>query len=181
MHAVRMAHRTVGHGHWHQGRFKSFPVQSDEHFLTVARKVKGNALGAGQVARAESWPYCSLFAVQAGGADMRDPCGVAGRASRRLGGERQRAADRWVVETAALERGPRLSLRRRRVDRSYSTAWVQQKGPLLFLAAFCVTGGLSGRMREIGTPPKATGMEAGTHQVSHHGPHKPTQCYSCYS
>ena len=31
----RVAHRTVGYGHLYQERFKSFPVQSDEHLLTV--------------------------------------------------------------------------------------------------------------------------------------------------
>jgi putative transposase len=58
----RVAHRTVGYGHLYQGRFKSFPVQSDEHLLTVARYVERNALGAGLVERAEEWPYGSLCA-----------------------------------------------------------------------------------------------------------------------
>ena len=41
------AHRqTAGTGPVYQGRFRSFPVQSDEHFLTVARYVEGNALRA---------------------------------------------------------------------------------------------------------------------------------------
>ncbi len=39
----RVAHRTVGHGHLYQGRFKSFPVQSDEHLLTVLRYIERNA------------------------------------------------------------------------------------------------------------------------------------------
>ena len=47
----RVAHRTVGYGHLYQGRFKSFPVQSDEHVLTVLRYVERNALGAGLVER----------------------------------------------------------------------------------------------------------------------------------
>ena len=46
-------HRTAGTGHLDQGRFKSFPVQSDEHFLTVCRYVERNALLANLVARAE--------------------------------------------------------------------------------------------------------------------------------
>ena len=37
---------TAGTGPVYQGRFKSFPVQSDEHFLTVARYVERNALRA---------------------------------------------------------------------------------------------------------------------------------------
>jgi REP element-mobilizing transposase RayT len=39
-------HRTAGTGHLHQGLFKSFPVQSDERFLTVCRYVERNALRA---------------------------------------------------------------------------------------------------------------------------------------
>jgi hypothetical protein len=45
-------HRTAGTGHLYQGRFKSFPVQSDEHFLTVCRYVERNALRANLVGRA---------------------------------------------------------------------------------------------------------------------------------
>ncbi|MGB0600486.1 MAG: hypothetical protein ACPGLY_27735, partial [Rubripirellula sp.] len=33
-------------GHVHQGRFKSLPAQSDDHFLTVARYVERNAYAA---------------------------------------------------------------------------------------------------------------------------------------
>jgi putative transposase len=65
----RVAHRTVGYGHLYQGRFKSFPVQSDEHLLTVARYVERNAVGAGLVERAELWPYGSLHAWS----DAADP------------------------------------------------------------------------------------------------------------
>jgi putative transposase len=53
-------HGTSGSGHLYQGRFKSFPVQSDEHFLTVCRFVERNALRAGLVQRAEEWNWCSL-------------------------------------------------------------------------------------------------------------------------
>jgi putative transposase len=58
----RVTHRTVGFGPLYQGRFKSFPVQRDEHLLTVARYVERNAVGAGLVERAELWPYGSLRA-----------------------------------------------------------------------------------------------------------------------
>ena len=30
-------HQTTGYGHVYQGRFKSFPVQEDEHFYVVCR------------------------------------------------------------------------------------------------------------------------------------------------
>src|SRR5688572_18565976 len=42
-HAYR---QTGGTGPVYQGRFKSFPVQTDEHFLAVARYVERNALRA---------------------------------------------------------------------------------------------------------------------------------------
>ncbi len=56
------AHRkTSGTGPVYQGRFKSFPVQTDEHFLTVARYVERNALRAKLVDRAEAWQWGSLW------------------------------------------------------------------------------------------------------------------------
>src|SRR5438105_4281159 len=45
----------VGTGHLYQGRFKSFPVQDDDHFLVVARYVERNALRAGLVFQAQDW------------------------------------------------------------------------------------------------------------------------------
>ena len=53
-------YRTGGEGHIYQGRFKSFPVQDDEHFLVVCRYVERNALRAGLVKRAEDWRWGSL-------------------------------------------------------------------------------------------------------------------------
>jgi putative transposase len=53
-------YQTSGTGPLYQGRFKSFPVQSDEHFYTVARYVERNALTANLAERAEAWPWGSL-------------------------------------------------------------------------------------------------------------------------
>jgi putative transposase len=56
------AHRqTVGMGHLYQGRFKSFLVQTDSHFLMLCRYVEANALRARLVDRAEQWRWCSLW------------------------------------------------------------------------------------------------------------------------
>ena len=56
------AHRqSAGVGHLYQGRYKSFPVQSDGHFLIVCRYVERNPLRAGLVARAEDWRWSSLW------------------------------------------------------------------------------------------------------------------------
>jgi putative transposase len=57
----RVSHDTVGYGHLYQGRFKSFPVQSDEHLLTVCRYVERNALSAGLVEKAQDWRWSSLW------------------------------------------------------------------------------------------------------------------------
>jgi putative transposase len=63
-HAQRWhAHRhSGGRGHLYQSRFKSFPVQRDEHFLSVCRYVERNPLRANLVSRAEDWRWGSLWA-----------------------------------------------------------------------------------------------------------------------
>ncbi|MDF0675521.1 MAG: transposase [Nitrospira sp.] len=54
-------HQTAGTGPVYQGRFKSFPIQADEHFLAVARYVERNALRARMVKQAENWQWSSLW------------------------------------------------------------------------------------------------------------------------
>lgn len=54
------AHRTSGTGPLYQGRFKSFPIEEDDHLLAVLRYVERNALRANLVARAEDWRWSSL-------------------------------------------------------------------------------------------------------------------------
>lgn len=54
-------YQTTGQGHLYQGRFKSFPVQDDDHFWVVCRYVERNALTAGLVERAEDWRWGSLW------------------------------------------------------------------------------------------------------------------------
>ena len=56
----RWFHESVGHGHLYQGRFKSFVVQGDSHYLTVSRYVERNALRANLVQHAQDWPWSSL-------------------------------------------------------------------------------------------------------------------------
>lgn len=56
-----MAHGTVGSGPLYQGRFKSFPVQDDEHFFAVCRYVERNALRANMASSAEQWRWSSLW------------------------------------------------------------------------------------------------------------------------
>lgn len=73
---ARRWHRTrgsVGTGHLYQGTYRSFPVQDDEHFLTVCRYVEQNALRAGLVERAEEWRWSSLWVRLRGKADQHKP------------------------------------------------------------------------------------------------------------
>jgi putative transposase len=54
-------HHTQGTGPVYQGRFKSFPVQEDDHFFSLCRYVERNALRANLVPRAEHWRWSSLW------------------------------------------------------------------------------------------------------------------------
>ncbi len=58
---VRRYHRVHGtSGHVWQGRYKSFPVQTDEHLYTVLRYVERNPVRAKIVSRAQNWAFSSL-------------------------------------------------------------------------------------------------------------------------
>jgi putative transposase len=48
------------HGHVWQGRFKSFPIQQDDHLLTVLRYVLRNPVRAQLVESVTQWPWSSL-------------------------------------------------------------------------------------------------------------------------
>ncbi len=55
------AHQTVGTGPLYQGRFKSFVVDTDDHFLTVCRYVERNPMRANLVEMAEAWRWSGLW------------------------------------------------------------------------------------------------------------------------
>ena len=82
MHTMRWhAHyKTGGTGHLYQGRFKSFPIQTDGHLLTVLRYVERNPVRANFTELAEDWQWGSAFARQQHMQDRRwlaipdDPC-----------------------------------------------------------------------------------------------------------
>jgi putative transposase len=65
MHWVLNTHVRRYHQHYHssghiwQGRFKAFPVEQDEHLLTVLRYVERNPLRAQLARRAELWRWSS--------------------------------------------------------------------------------------------------------------------------
>ena len=53
--------QTVGRGHLYQGTYKSFPLEDDDHLLTVLRYVERNPVRPALVARAELWRFSSLW------------------------------------------------------------------------------------------------------------------------
>lgn len=80
---VRRYHRHYGgSGHVWGGRFKAFPIQSDEHLLTVMRYVERNPVRAKTIAvrKAQRWPWSSVGQLPA---DVESPQLHAGPVSRR--------------------------------------------------------------------------------------------------
>ena len=51
------------------GRFKSFPVQRDEHLLMVLRYVLQNPVRSGLAASVDDWPWSSWCR-----SELADPC-----------------------------------------------------------------------------------------------------------
>ena len=64
-------HHTSGTGHVYQGRFKSFPTETDEHLYTLLRYVERNALRANLVRRAQKWRWSSLWHRQSESSALR--------------------------------------------------------------------------------------------------------------
>jgi len=54
-------HKTIGFGHLYQGRYKSFPVQTNESFSQLVRYVERNPVRANLVRKAENWQWSSLW------------------------------------------------------------------------------------------------------------------------
>src|SRR5208282_2942358 len=70
---VRRYHQHYhGSGHVWQGRFRSFPIQEDDHLLTVLRYVERNPVRAGLVAAAQAWLWSSAAAPR-GDEPILDP------------------------------------------------------------------------------------------------------------
>ena len=131
-------HHTSGTGHLYQGRFKSFPVQSDEYLYTVLRYVERNALRANQVKAAEDWRWGSLWRRKYGDAEARALLS-------------DWPVDRprnWVWRVNQAETAAELESLRRSVNRGRpfgSAAWTSRTAKRL---------GLEWTLRERGRPKK---------------------------
>ena len=54
-------YHTQGTGHLYQGRFKTFAIEEDDHFLAVLRYVERNPLRANLCERVEDWKFGSAW------------------------------------------------------------------------------------------------------------------------
>jgi putative transposase len=132
-------HHTSGTGPIYQGRFKSFPVQEDDHLQTVCRYVERNALRAGLVSRAESWRWSSLYHRLHGGGPVLDPGPVA-------------LPGKWVQYVNRAQTQAELEALRRCVVRGApfgAEEWQKETAAAL---------GLEASLRPRGRPRKATGQ-----------------------
>jgi putative transposase len=118
--------RSAGSGHVYQGRFKSFPVQADDHFYTLARYVERNALRAGLVRRAENWKWSSLFRWQRGSTEDKQLL-ATWPVSRRPS---------WIEHVNAPQTEAELQAVRRSIERGRpfgDDAWTQRAADNLVL------------------------------------------------
>lgn len=145
LHWLTLTHTMRWHAHYHnsgtgplyQGRFKSFPVQEDEHLLTVCRYVERNPLRAQLAPRAELWPWSSLARrVQGRGEDLLDAWPVP-------------VPEEWLAHVNGIETAAELALLRRSLRRGapYGSAeWQQETAGRL---------GLESTLKPLGRPRKA--------------------------
>jgi len=127
-------------GHIWQGRFKSFPIEEDDHLLTVLRYIERNPVRANLVERAQDWVWSSAALLLDDEARPR-PSLDLGPVPR---------PDGWLQhvnepQTEAEVKRLRESLRRGRPFGSLS--WMSQTAHRL---------GLEATMRPIGRPRKPT-------------------------
>ena len=115
--------RRVGYGHLYQGRYKSFPVESDEHFYHVVRYVERNALRANLVDRAEEWRWSSLWRREcARGGRQAVARQVAAPPAALLADLRKPAPNGRRAGSDPQERDPQPALRQHRLGAAGSQA-----------------------------------------------------------
>src|SRR5271157_513720 len=104
----------IGFGHLYQGRYKCFPVETEDYFYQVVRYVERNALRANLVERAESWRWSSLRRVERGARrpGVSHPLDVAFASPHRLAATCQPTANGSRSGGVALLRQSRSALRR---------------------------------------------------------------------
>jgi putative transposase len=142
-------YHNVGVGHLYQGRFKSFVIEADDHYLTVCRYVERNALRAGLVRHAEDWRWGSLWRrlhAAEGGAGLLQPGPLP-------------LPEDWVEEVNQAQTEAELAALRKSVQRGQpfgAEHWVRKVASHL---------GLESTLRPRGRPRKQTQPTAQGHQA----------------
>ncbi len=100
----RHARHNVGYGALYQGRFKSFLVQEDGHFLILCRYVERNALRGKLVKKAEAWRWNSAAIRLHGDETMRSlldewPVSQPGNWLTLLNEAQTELDEQWVAES----------------------------------------------------------------------------------
>jgi putative transposase len=135
---VRRYHRWyASSGHVWQGRFKAFPIEQDDHLLTVLRYIEQNPIRAKLVTRAEDWRWSSAGYWVGSACQPAIDIGPVARPTPWL---------TWINEEAA---GMHLEQIRKSVNRGRpfgSPMWVERTA---------VTLGLEGSLRPPGRPRKS--------------------------
>jgi putative transposase len=129
---------SAGTGPVYQGRFKSFPVQGDDHLWTVQRYVERNPVRANLVRTAEGWRWSSLWHRVHCGADWLSP----------WPGRRPRP-DVWRDYVNAVQTDAEAAAVRRSVHRGApfgAADWTAETADRL---------GLGATLRPRGRPPKS--------------------------
>lgn len=106
------AHRqAVGEGPLYQGRFKSFPVEADEHFLRLCCYVEADPVRARLTRQAESWQWCSFAARRNRGVLLAKLAAWPVERPRNWGAPGEFRDGRRCVEGRAAEHQPRCAVR----------------------------------------------------------------------
>ena len=64
-------YKSIGYGHVYQGRYKSFPIEKDNHFLQACRYVEKNPLRAGLCKMVQDWKWSSLWIREQGNKEQK--------------------------------------------------------------------------------------------------------------
>lgn len=64
-------YKTIGRGHLYQGRYKSFPIEKDNHFLQVCQYVERNPIRAGLAKKAQDWKWSSAWIRENGNENQK--------------------------------------------------------------------------------------------------------------
>jgi len=133
---VRRHHRRYGtNGHIWQGRFKAFPIQRDDHLLTVMRYVERNPVRARLAQKSADWRWSSRSATPPSDAPIRNAPVVLPAYWARLVDREDQPATLAVIRES-VNRGTPYGTRR----------WIQQTASRL---------GLESSLRPRGRPRKA--------------------------